>query len=321
MSLDTATHQEVFPCRVCASPVFDDEAYCEACGTAVTVSGGERVGTGTSDRDERDLGMMAGITDRGHRRSRNEDAYAVSASAGRFAAVVCDGVSSTANPDQAARAAADATLEVLQAVLSAPTWPEPSSLEAVFDQAFHEAQAAVLRVPEHEAGRDDPSPSTTLVAAAGTPERIVVGNVGDSRAYWLSAGDASHSRVLTVDDSGAQQRISDGVPPEIALGSYDAHTITRWIGSDTDSVEPRLVSLEIVEPGVLLVCTDGLWNYFPDLEELARLVFSGAAPPLEVARRLVQAALDAGGHDNITVIVVPLDPTTPAPASAEEERP
>jgi serine/threonine protein phosphatase PrpC len=312
MSLDTATRDEVFPCRACSSPVFDDEAYCEACGTAVaTSSAGDLSATsqGVDGREERDLGVAASITDRGHRRKRNEDAFALAASADTFVAVVCDGVASTANPDQAARAAADATLGVLQALLAAPTWPESSSVESLFDQAFGQAQAAVLRVPDDEPDGNDLSPSTTLVAAVGTAERIVVGNVGDSRAYWLSAGDASHHRVLTVDDSVVQERIADGVPPEVAQRDPDAHTITRWIGGDTGSIEPRVVFFDVVEAGVLLVCTDGLWNYFPDLTQLAEVVFSGSTRPLEVANRLVDAALHAGGADNITVAVVPVDPT------------
>ena len=83
-----------------------------------------RCPAGPADRDEHDLGVIAGITDRGTRRHRNEDAFAIAAADGRFVAAVCDGVASTANPDQAARAAADTALAVLEPLLSAPDWPQ-----------------------------------------------------------------------------------------------------------------------------------------------------------------------------------------------------
>ena len=60
------------------------------------------------------------------------------------------------------------------------------------------------------------------------------------------------------------------------------------------------------EPGLLVLCSDGLWNYFEDVERLSDLVPRTAATPIEIARQFADAALDAGGNDNITVAVVPL---------------
>ncbi len=310
MSLDMDTHADVVPCRACESPVFDDELYCEACGTRVA---GEpvqqRVGAfrQPGERQERDLGVMAAITDRGYRRQRNEDMLAIAAADNRFVAVVCDGVASTANPDQAARAAADAALAVLQPLLYVAQWPDPAKLEDLLGEAFAEAQGAVMLVPDDEPDGNDLAPSTTMVAAVGTPETIVVGNVGDSRAYWLSSV-IGNSRALTVDDSWAQERIAEGTDPDVAHADPDAHTITRWIGGDSESVVPTVATLEVVEPGLLLVCTDGLWNYFKDAGELAGLIPPSPSTPIEIARQLTDAALGAGGQDNITVAVVPLEP-------------
>ena len=324
MSLDTATHSDVVPCRACDSPVFDDELYCEACGTRVAgepVQSDEARARHPAERVERDLGVMAAITDRGSRRRRNEDTLAVAALDDRFVTVVCDGVASTANPDQAARAAADAAMAVLEPLLFAPQWPDSSKLEDLLDEAFAEAQGAVMLVPDDEPGGNDLPPSTTMVAAVGTPEGIVVGNVGDSRAYWLSSV-VGNSRTLTVDDSWAQERIAEGTDPDVAHADPEAHTITRWIGGDAESVVPTVATLEVVEPGLLVVCTDGLWNYFKDAERLARLIPASPATPMEIARELTNAALGAGGQDNITVAVVPLGPAGAGSAfdRGEEEK-
>ena len=151
----------------------------------------------------RDLGVVATVTDRGHRRPRNEDAMAIATADGRSVIVVCDGVASTANSHLASRAAADAALAVLERVLSTPKWPDASGIHDLMDAAFAEAQVAVTRVPEDEPDGNDVSPSTTLVAAIATPELVAVGNIGDSRGYWLSSLP-SNSRLLTADDSWAQ---------------------------------------------------------------------------------------------------------------------
>jgi serine/threonine protein phosphatase PrpC len=310
MSLDTDTRLDVFPCPVCQSPVFDDELYCEVCGAGIGTQAADEGDRG--DREERDLRVMAGISDRGRRRSRNEDAMKIAAANGRFLAAVCDGVASTANGDQAARAAADATLSALEPLLRMPDWPEDGALEALFDVAFREAQSAVMLVPDEEPEGSDLSPSTTLVSALVSSDKIVVGNVGDSRAYWLAR--AGGGKTLSVDDSLAQENIAQGVAPEVAFAEPDAHTITRWIGGDTDSVAPRLVTFDVTEPGVLVLCTDGLWNYFEEADRMNRLL-DGSGSAIDMARRLVDAALAAGGLDNVTVVVVPIgvdsEPTTP----------
>ena len=322
MSLGTDTDTGVVTCRACQSPVFDDEFFCEACGARVSgdpevsEAGAARL---PSVREERDLGVVAAVTDRGHRRPRNEDAVAIATADGRSVVVVCDGVASTANSHLAARAAADAVLAVLEPVLYAPEWPDASRIHDLMEEAFAEAQIAVTGIPDDEPDGNDMSPSTTLVAAVATPERVIVGNIGDSRAYWLSF-DADASAVLTSDDSWARDSIADGIAPDLAYAHPDAHTITRWIGGDADSVVPTLTSHEVTEPGLLVLCSDGLWNYFEDVERLGDLVPRTASTPIQIARQFTDAALDAGGNDNITVAVVPLGVarTEPAPAGSEE---
>jgi len=91
------------------------------------------------------------------------------------------------------------------------------------------------------------------------------------------------------------------------MASPQAHVITRWLGADLPAVDPQLTQFRPPGPGVLAVCTDGLWNYRPEAADLASLVPFPAAltDPLDVAVSLVKFAVDAGGMDNITVALIP----------------
>ena len=96
-----------------------------------------------------------------------------------------------------------------------------------------------------------------------------------------------------------------------AYADERAHAITGWLGADAYELEPHTASFKPDRPGVVIVCTDGLWNYAETAAELAAIVPADAAErPLHSARVLVGHALDGGGHDNVTVAVLPF----PAPA-------
>jgi serine/threonine protein phosphatase PrpC len=91
-----------------------------------------------------------------------------------------------------------------------------------------------------------------------------------------------------------------------------AHEITRWLGRDAPEEEPEIVMSRPLETGRLVLCSDGLWNYVPGARDIAALVDalpSGAAP-VALARALADAALTAGGRDNITVTVIDLASST-----------
>lgn len=275
------------------------------------------------DHREIDWGVAAVVSDRGHRHHRNEDAGDVVVDGDRVAVVVCDGVSSTANPDQASAAAAAAAMAVLQEFLtSEPTVAEPTGDRRVGDetaaataalrQAVSAARRAVEDVPEDEPGGYPGRPSTTMVLALVAPGSAVTASVGDSRGYWLPDGGAS--RRLTVDDSWAEAAIAAGVPEPAAYAAPQAHVITNWIGGDASDNDPTVTAVDLDTPGLLVLCSDGLWNYLPAPEDLATAVTegdehgTGVSRSLAVARHLVRVALDAGGSDNVTVAVVSAGP-------------
>ncbi|MGK5451531.1 PP2C family protein-serine/threonine phosphatase, partial [Streptomyces radiopugnans] len=103
---------------------------------------------------------------------------------------------------------------------------------------------------------------------------------------------------LTEDDSWAAQMVAAGLMEEAeAYADARAHAITGWLGADAYEIDPHTASFAPDRPGVVVVCTDGLWNYAESAEEMAAAVPADARThPMRSARHLVGHALDGGGH-------------------------
>lgn len=313
-------------CPDCARRVGDGDRFCESCGAGLTVDTGRLSSRSTEhccgscggtvgpqgycdacgrrqhvgrDRCELDLGTVAGVTDVGRRRLRNEDAIAVGAVRGTRVAVVCDGVSSSPNADAASHAAADAALDTLLRLLA-----DGTVVEAATVAAFRSAADAVATLDRSGAGD---APACTFVSVVVTGERAVtVGWAGDSRAYWWADGEPDATRCLTVDDSLAGQLGAAGVDPARLSLSADAFGLTRWLGADAPPADPHLVTFSPPGTGAVVLCSDGLSRYLPTPAMLAHTIGAPAGPALTVAHRLTTFALDAGGVDNIAVAVLPV---------------
>jgi len=296
-------------CVGCGARTIDADGYCESCG---------RSQPRPRDHQERALAGVCGVSDRGHRHHRNEDAFAVAATSRpggvpAVVAVVCDGVSSATRPDEASQAAADTAGEHLLESLESGAEPKAAMHEAIM--------AAAVRVEQLASeGPLDPSrnsPACTIVSAVASEGEVTVGWVGDSRAYWFP-DVRSGSERLTLDDSWAARMVEAGLMSEAeAYADPRAHAITGWLGADAIEVEPHTVVFTPTEPGVILVCTDGLWNYEESAAALGAVVPADARTrPLEAAQDLVRFACARGGHDNITVAVLPCLPTATAVAPA-----
>jgi len=291
----------VVSCPTCGAMAEPDDQYCEACGRSL---GAPAPALPSADRQrvEADLGVAAAISDRGRHHPRNEDAYRLESVADAIVAVVCDGVSTSTAPELASQRAVDAAARVLVVETEGEYESEP----AVTTRAIRAATESVRALPWSPATGMGP-PSCTLISAICSGETITIGAVGDSRAYWL---DEQAAHMLTVDDSWAQEQIAAGaMTAEQALHDPRAHSITRWIGRDAPPGPPEIVSWKPEVRGRLILCSDGLWNYASSPEELGALARgSDDGSPLHLARRLTEYALEAGGHDNITVVVIDVVP-------------
>jgi PPM family protein phosphatase len=281
-------------CAGCGGTELAADGFCETCGRAQPAG---------RDRMEYDLELVAGVSDRGRSRARNEDsmAFAVVGPPGKpnaVVAVVCDGVGSTERADLASQAAVDTSLESI--VDSLLAGKDPRSATADGASAAYSSVGELARPNSPET-----APSCTFVSAVMTASDIIVGWIGDSRAYWISSSPDMPSKRLTTDDTLVAQLIAAGLNEEEASSTLNAHALARWIGADAEQSPPHLVTLQPSAPGVLILCSDGLWNYLPEAEALAAKV--GNAEPLKLAAELTSIANELGGHDNITVVVVPFD--------------
>ena len=287
-------------CAVCHAGRITAEGYCGSCGRKVP-----------SGRDhlELDLGALAGVTDKGLRHARNEDAMALataeSAGGPAVLAVVCDGVSSSRRPDEASLAAVQAAARALLAGVRAG------------EDLAETSQAAVAAAQRALADLDEPgpgdAPSATFVSAVMTTEEVTLCWLGDSRAYWLGSGTGVDAQRLTHDDSLAGEMVAAGLVSEAAaMALPGAHVVTGWVGADSPGGPPHVATFTPPGPGVLLLCSDGLWNYQPEAAGLAGLALPGAlTDPLGAAAALVTFALEAGGADNVTVVLAPFPPRAP----------
>ncbi|WP_330296445.1 protein phosphatase 2C domain-containing protein [Streptomyces sp. NBC_00503] len=296
-------------CVACRAGRVDTDGYCEHCGHAQPR---ER------DHLEEELGSVAAVSDRGLRHHRNEDSFAVAATAlpdgsAATVAIVCDGVSSASRPDEASAAAAAAANEALLEALPRGAHPQEAMHEAIL------AAAAAVNALAPEVPGAQNAPACTLVGAVVSGGLLTIGWVGDSRAYWVPDDRAALPRRLTEDDSWAAQMVAAGLMGEAeAYADVRAHAITGWLGADAYDLEPHTATFKPDHDGVIVVCTDGLWNYAESARDMAQVLpADAAARPLHSAQVLVGHALDGGGHDNVTVAVVPFAaPEGPAPVQA-----
>lgn len=298
-------------CTACGSGTLGDDGRCVECGR---LPAGVEHAEETLDPPEGDDGdhgdvavVAAGVTDRGHRRRRNEDAFSLTRAVtaegtAAVMAVVCDGVASVPGGATASRTACDVAVA--------------SGVEALadgqdLDDAAATAADAARRAVAALAPASGASPACTYVSAVLDAERAVVSWAGDSRAYWLCPASPEDSVVLTEDDSWAAEMVAAGiVGADDALSDPRAHVITRWLAADAPDVVPRHRSWTLEDDGVLLLCSDGVWNHLPEPAVLAAVVGSaGASTDVHAgARAIVDAALDEGGHDNATAVLLALSP-------------
>ena len=297
-------------CAVCGGTAFED-GYCSNCGAPAV-----------KERDhwrEQPAPWVGAVSDRGIRHHRNEDAMALSAQpepGSRAVLVVCDGVSSSMDSDVASLAAARAARDVLttSTAISPSIAGRINTWTELLGQAAAAANAEAVEVsrnPTHRPGeRENNPPSCTFVAGVVDGPVVVVGWVGDSRAYWLP--DGGPAERLSTDDSWASEAISHGMPQAEAEVSPQAHAITRWLGVDSPDFVPRCTSTTPTVPGWLLICSDGLWNYCSPAKEMgelvARIAHAAGGDPVVAAAGLVDWANAQGGMDNITVALARLSP-------------
>ena len=221
-------------------------------------------------------------TDVGSVREQNEDSLIVNPPL----FVVADGMGGHAAGEGASEIAVNTIQELA---------PDHADAEAL-GHAVEEANRDIINAALAGEGRE--GMGTTVTAAILERDKLVIAQVGDSRAYLLHNGELTQ---LTRDHSLMANMIEAGqITPEEARFHPNRSVITRALGNDPDTL-PDLYEINVEDGDRLLLCSDGLYSMLED-DEIAA-VMRRVSDPQRCASTLVNGAIAAGGHDNITVIV------------------
>jgi PPM family protein phosphatase len=237
----------------------------------------------------------AAATDRGRKRASNEDAFGFSVEHGVY--LVCDGMGGAAAGEIASSLAVEEMVRLLEHDSGRENGSRAVSMPLLAEEAIAQANEAIFSRSQHNEKLS--GMGTTLVGLLTEERRVWVFNVGDSRCYLFRNGRLEQ---ITLDHSLVEEQVRLGrMSRSEALRSPLRNVITRALGTQ-NRVTPDIFELE-PEPGDLfLLCSDGLTRELTDALIESML---GADLPLDaLCTRLVEAAKKAGGHDNITCILV-----------------
>jgi PPM family protein phosphatase len=246
---------------------------------------------------------IAALSDVGCVRKNNEDAFGYDSVENLF--VVCDGVGGTNSGEIASALAVSTALDTFAASESGGAPIEVRLNEAIV--------AANLAVREAAIQPQNRGMGTTLVAAAidasSGKEKLLIGNVGDSRGYMLQDGKCMQ---LTVDHSYLNELIRSGAIKVEDAGKVNlegmASVITRAIGA-ARSVEADFFLVDLQPGDIVLLASDGLTRYLTPADIAQRV----SADDLQLScERLIDEAKDRGGIDNITCLLLRFSEAPPA---------
>ena len=237
------------------------------------------------------------ITDVGLVRKENQDACAVCQheESGHTLCVVCDGMGGAAGGKLASRIAVDTFMAEMQKVLRRGMTPE--QLREVSSYAVALANRAIRDAAE--ASVDCRGMGTTLVSAVSCDGGAVISNVGDSRAYHITA-DGIHR--VTKDHSLVERMVDRGdITAEEARHHPNRNLITRALGPDMSALSDEYICP--MEPGdFLLLCSDGLVDTVTDQEMLFEVIHGGELDTC--LERLLAISKSHGASDNVTAVLM-----------------
>lgn len=232
-------------------------------------------------------------TDIGQQRHQNQDRVATYVdSTGRQLMIVADGIGGNRSGDVAAEFTVDHLGRRFE--VASPTAP----LEAI---RWFAREVQLINDEILTKSKSNPKyqkMGTTLVAAISFGNELVVANIGDSRGYLLHQNEFSQ---VTVDHSLVNELVKNGdITPEEAQCYPQSNIITRAIGVSKDA-QIEVNRFKITTGDQLLLCSDGLSKMISD-DEMAKILQQDV-PMTEKCHQLIAMANQAGGPDNITVLI------------------
>jgi PPM family protein phosphatase len=244
-----------------------------------------------------------GRTDVGRRRKINEDSYLVSSESSLYA--VCDGMGGHNAGEVASKMAIDTIAAFIErsGVEKEITWPWGLDANLSFDgnrlkTAIRLANARVFQAADNR--EELTGMGTTVVASLVSGKSLTIASAGDSRCYLMRGGTL---RQLTRDDSWVSAALGEGI-----LNSDDVehhplrNVITKAVGA-RDTIDLDIVEHELEPRDLVLLCSDGLHGMIND-QEVGRILSAVTEPLEDLGGRLIDAANEAGGRDNVTVVLL-----------------
>jgi len=233
-------------------------------------------------------------TDKGVVRAINEDYHLMQVDRGLF--IVADGMGGHA----AGEVASEMAVEIIAEEMGQFRELNDQEIAGRLFSAIQDANGAIFRRTMIE--QDKKGMGTTTTVLILFPQRYLIGQVGDSRAYLYRQGEL---HLVTKDHSYVQEQVDAGLlTPEQARTHPYANVITRCVGSN-EEVVPDLYFGGLKKGDVVLLASDGLTGMVED-DQLRKMLDGGEEPEALVAR-MIREANRRGGLDNITTIVVRVD--------------
>jgi serine/threonine protein phosphatase PrpC len=239
---------------------------------------------------------IVGRTDQGKVRSNNEDFFAIDDGAGL--AVLADGMGGLNAGEVASERAVTCVVDAFRQALRTRPDLDVAGRAELLERAIHAANQAVFELGQSRF--DYQGMGTTLVAAALQGRECALAYVGDSRIYRF---DGATLAQVSIDHSVVQQLVEEGVlSPAEARRAPNRNIVTRAVGIEAE-VRVDVLRQRLAPGELLLLCTDGLTDVVDD--EQIRRHFTGHADHIgELADVLIETALQAGGTDNISVVII-----------------
>ncbi|AIE75335.1 MULTISPECIES: serine/threonine phosphatase [unclassified Synechocystis] len=257
----------------------------------------------------------AGYTDRGSHRQHNEDFFGIATSVethrnnhgktirAQGIYVVCDGMGGHAAGEVASQMGVKSLLEYFQIVM-ASKFPDKNTIA----EGISLANQKIYEVNQSNSSSGSGRMGTTLVMMLVKDTTMAIAHVGDSRIYRVTRKNGLEQ--LTVDHEVGQQAILNGLEPEVAYARPDAYQLTQALGPHSSSyVQPDVKISEIEEDCLILLCSDGISdNDFVEehWQELLLPYVSSGQDVDRGLRKLMEAANEYNGHDNLTGLLVRL---------------
>ncbi len=242
------------------------------------------------------------VSDTGLARAHNEDRFRVDARIGLF--LVVDGVGGQTAGEVASDAVANAIEQFIRDTHDDDTKTWPFGIDLALSNAGNRLRVAILIANKALAGRIERDEALTGMAATMSaalldPPVAIVANVGDCRAYLLR-DDAL--RQITTDHSWVAEQVRLGLIDKDAARRHPMRNVVTRALAGRDELAIDVVEFDVREGDTLLLCSDGLTGMVSD-DSIRQSLLDWRTDLQEGARRLVQAANDGGGKDNITVVI------------------